>query len=791
MSAAPAVTPPSRTVAGTPPPRTVATTPVRPSPAAEWGLLAATLVAAAGLCRMASGGVGGEALGPLLGTAVVGFAVPAVLLRTRLGPPLAAVVGTVALVVVAVWTAVLRTGTAWFPTGGALRTLVTDLRDARAALAAFHLPLHAGPGVVLLGAMVTGLAGLAGRLLLGPFRTRRPRPHPAVALLPALALVAWSCTAVPGTGAAVLAAAFVAAVTPALAGVAAQRAGQGATTPGGPARPRPGPAATAFLIGLLSMAGAVGIGIPLGIAGTAVGSTAVPANALSLTTGLVQVERDDADVVLFRAHSPVPTYWQVGALTVWHDDRWVPGPDTAAVLRGGTAPRAPAPARAVSSQAHRFTTSVTIGSLSSRLLPVPPSTVQISGVTGAVVTAAGIVAPLASVPGESYTATAVEPAVTSGASSAVGSGAGGLTTAQLAPYLALPLIPSTVGALARQVTAIAASPLSQAEALVNWFRSGRFHYTLTPPPAPAGTNPLVAFLTISRAGSCESFSGAFAVMARSLGLPTRVAVGFTAGQAAGGQEVVRGADAHAWPEVYLGATLGWVSFEPTPAQPSGAIAPANVIGPTAVQLPSPTSSPTTTPTTVPSSPTTVPPVPTTTPATVPVPVTTAVRSGLGWWLPVLVVLAVALLAAGTGLLVRRRRRRRRAAPPGQRAVAAYRRAERALQRAGIGRPPNRTPVAHARELLDAATRSHRTIATPSADELLAALRDLLDLALLVEQAGYSPHPLTPAQAATAEATAARIRQTLRRPTVRTLARELPLPYAGSRASAAPTAPGRA
>ena len=60
---------------------------------------------------------------------------------------------------------------------------------------------------------------------------------------------------------------------------------------------------------------------------------------------------------------------------------------------------------------------------------------------------------------------------------------------------------------------------------------------------------------------CEQFAGAYAVMARAIGLPTRVAVGFTTGEdAGGGQYEVRDANAHAWPEVYF-TSLGWLPFE--------------------------------------------------------------------------------------------------------------------------------------------------------------------------------------------------------------------------------------
>ena len=66
-------------------------------------------------------------------------------------------------------------------------------------------------------------------------------------------------------------------------------------------------------------------------------------------------------------------------------------------------------------------------------------------------------------------------------------------------------------------------------------------------------------------GGSEQFASAFAVLARAVGLPTRVVVGFTPGSAAAGAEVrtVRGEDALAWPEVYL-TGAGWVPFSPTP-----------------------------------------------------------------------------------------------------------------------------------------------------------------------------------------------------------------------------------
>jgi len=84
-------------------------------------------------------------------------------------------------------------------------------------------------------------------------------------------------------------------------------------------------------------------------------------------------------------------------------------------------------------------------------------------------------------------------------------------------------------------------------------------------------DPLGAFIVAKR-GFCQQFASAFAVFARWLGIPSRVAVGFSWGDAEDppddqGRTVytVRGRHAHAWPELYFDG-LGWVAFEPTPGR---------------------------------------------------------------------------------------------------------------------------------------------------------------------------------------------------------------------------------
>ncbi|HEY8475015.1 MAG TPA: transglutaminaseTgpA domain-containing protein [Natronosporangium sp.] len=138
-----------------------------------------------------------------------------------------------------------------------------------------------------------------------------------------------------------------------------------------------------------------------------------------------------------------------------------------------------------------------------------------------------------------------------------------------APYLTLPAPPWSFTEYARRVTYGASTRFEQAVAIEYAVREGRRH----DPDTPAGSSyaRLETFLFRepgsepgAGAGSSEQFATAFAVLARAVGLPTRVVVGFaTDGPAGDGGRVVRGVDAVAWPEVYFDQ-LGWYPFDPTP-----------------------------------------------------------------------------------------------------------------------------------------------------------------------------------------------------------------------------------
>lgn len=140
--------------------------------------------------------------------------------------------------------------------------------------------------------------------------------------------------------------------------------------------------------------------------------------------------------------------------------------------------------------------------------------------------------------------------------------------AYLQPYLQLPNLPPAVKQTAERVARGMNGPLEIGTALQEWFRRpGNFTYDLTV-RSGTGSPDILNFLAVRR-GYCEQFAATMAAMARLLGVPARVDVGFTSGRVAddGVNRIVSAHDAHAWPELWL-PNIGWTRFEPTPGSAS-------------------------------------------------------------------------------------------------------------------------------------------------------------------------------------------------------------------------------
>jgi transglutaminase-like putative cysteine protease len=177
------------------------------------------------------------------------------------------------------------------------------------------------------------------------------------------------------------------------------------------------------------------------------------------------------------------------------------------------------------------------------------------------------------------------------------SGTGGVPEAALdgRDSLGLPReLPPRVGELARSITAGAGGRYAQALAIEAYLRGLPYAYEVQ--PIPAAGDAVDQFLFTMRQGYCTYYAASMAVLARSLGIPARVAVGYATGaydEALGGY-VVRAADAHAWPELLIDGR--WLPFEPTPVRPlparSGpAPAPAPVPAPAPAPQPAPWAAP--------------------------------------------------------------------------------------------------------------------------------------------------------------------------------------------------------
>ena len=128
-------------------------------------------------------------------------------------------------------------------------------------------------------------------------------------------------------------------------------------------------------------------------------------------------------------------------------------------------------------------------------------------------------------------------------------------------YLGTP--PDQLTSLADQIAGSESAPYSKALAIEQFLSE---HYELVA-DAPSGhAYPNLPFFLLGRAdaggrrGSTEQFAASFAALARMVGLPTRVAVGFTVHA---GDNAITGGDTLAWPEV-LFTDVGWVPFDPRP-----------------------------------------------------------------------------------------------------------------------------------------------------------------------------------------------------------------------------------
>jgi transglutaminase-like putative cysteine protease len=158
-------------------------------------------------------------------------------------------------------------------------------------------------------------------------------------------------------------------------------------------------------------------------------------------------------------------------------------------------------------------------------------------------------------------------------------------------------VPAIVTRTARSWTRSASSDYAKALAIQNQLRAGAFLYDENTPAREGydgdGLAVIARFLQV-KSGYCVHFAATMAVMARVLGIPSRVVVGYQPGKKTdqGGRTEyeVSSTDLHSWPELYFSGA-GWVRFEPTPGRGAvPAYAPVPTVGPGGTATPTPTAS---------------------------------------------------------------------------------------------------------------------------------------------------------------------------------------------------------
>ena len=664
---------------------------------AEITLGALTVTAVLGLGRLF---VDGSFLPQVVFAAVAAHATAAACRRRRLTLVPTVLVALAAGTVLTTWFQLGETTTFGFPTGATLSQARTELADAWSTFGEVVAPAPVLPGFVLAASLGVWVIAFAADS--AAFRARAMLE----AVVPATTLFVFGGALGTGANRLVVSALFLAA---GLGHWLAQRSLAAAASPTWLSSEHGGGTRSLLRLG----AGLAAIGV---LASVTIGPNLPGADARAVIpwrasdrdgpdsrvtiSPLVDIRTrlvDQADVEVFRVKATERSYWRLTSLERFDGRRWTSDRQYRSA-DGELGTDVDVSAAGVRRSVQTFT----VGALSVIWLPAAFRPVRISGVDASYDTDSNsILTPEATAAGLRYTVESALPVMDAEQLQGVPAQA----PRDLANrYTALPVdFSPEVQTLAGQVTRSATTQYAKARALQDFFRSEPFVYDLDVKPGHSG-NDLEEFLFVTRRGYCEQYAGGYAAMARAIGLPARVAVGFTPGELdpETGEYVVRGYNGHAWPEVYLDG-FGWVPFEPTPGRGApGAEAWTGVPESQADEGDPGTG------TTLPTTTTTAAPgggASTTLPNRLPQedPFFESTEPSSPWpgriLVAAIVLVVVPLVWAGIlalAKLLRRRRRRAAAATPGERVLVAWDEVSEALARAGAPSQRWETPDEYAR-----------------------------------------------------------------------------------------------
>ena len=461
------------------------------------------------------------------------------------------------------------------PTTEALRGLLRSVQNAYDASLVDYAPVPVRPGYVMLTVAALWIATTIGEI--ATFRWRRP----LLASLPCVGLFAFLSVVGTRSGTTMVVVTFLAALLTFwavesshrlrswgrwVAGLGGRGAGDASEISSRLARRMGGAAlvaaiaAPAFLPalgdGLLSWrSGRAGDGAPFG---TAVGGR------IDLLASLRPTLVNQTGEELFYVRATRPSYWRLESLVEFDGATWRPleGLPEQSALGGIATEGQP---RIYTIQEQRYE----IVGLQGEAMPAAVQAARVDVTepirsrseedatfhfrTGSLEMRGGLV------PGLGYEVTSFVPDVTFRELRNARIG----TTDPI--YTEAPPVSAAVAALVERWTrgARSGTPVDQLLAIQERLR--RFTYS-TEVESLASSDYLSLFLLETRTGYCQQFAAAFALLARHLGFPARVSVGFLPGEttvSAPDRYIVRGTHAHAWPEVFFEG-YGWIAFEPTP-----------------------------------------------------------------------------------------------------------------------------------------------------------------------------------------------------------------------------------
>jgi transglutaminase-like putative cysteine protease len=692
----------------------------------EISLWALTLAAVAGFSRIfTSWGF----FAPLAVLATVGHLTAAVCRRRRLGVLTTLVVSTAAWALVSTWLFFVETTFALLPTPDTLSTARAELDGAWSAFREIVAPAPALPGFVLAAAIAVGVGCFLADWAAFRLWSAREAVVPSITLFVFATLLAddryRTLSAVLEVSAALL---FVL-----LHRIVTLERSDGWVHDG---RAR---------AGWSLLRGGLAVGLVAVVVGTVVapllpGADEEPLvdwrrdsddSSRTLTSPMVDIHTrlvDTSETLLFTVDSTSRSYWRIAALDRFNGSRWdltanprrVDGDLDADVLASGA-------------DTTETVQQVTLENIETDWLPAAYQPVAFEAQD----------APTVRYDQELSTFISDDP-VGDGTTYEVTSAIPDLTPEQLrtartdipddiGEHLELPSdFSPTAARIAREVAGAESTPYDEALALQTFFReTGGFTYS-TDVDQSQGTDAIDAFLE-SRVGYCEQYAGTFAAMARSIGIPARVAVGYTWGEidaANPNRYRVLGRNAHAWPEVYLGE-YGWVAFEPTPGRGNpDAVSYTSVPASQESEVGAVEASTTTT--SAPAASTTSTTLAGDVESAAPQSTTATAdnagtsRSFLAATLLIAVAAGLYLLAVPGTLAVRRRRRRARAGDsPAAQVGVAWSEAVDSLSSAGVRSRPDET---------------HRELARRAGATVPAAAGPMQELAQLADAAAYGPPP---------------------------------------------------